>query len=1090
VLLAQHAQLLAASAIAAEVAAARGYRSVTEKTVLARCGFAPVQQRVPALLIPVRDVCGEVALYQARPDDPRVKDGKTIKYETRRGAQMVVDVPPRVRPQLGDPRTPLLVTEGVRKADSAVSVGLCCVALLGVWNWRGTNEHGGQTALADWEQVALKGRTVYVVFDSDATTNPGVYEALARLKGFLERRGASVQVVYLPGGPEGGKVGLDDFLAAGHSTTELYSLASPELRAPSGVGRPCPYEQGPGGIVWHKPTRDGSSPVLLTNFTARIVTDEVEDDGVECQRRFELEASLGGRKHCFTVPASRFRGMTWVTEHLGAEAIVAPGVTIMDHTRAAIQHRSHGIEKRRVYTHAGWRQIDGEWLYLHGGGAIGASGAVDGVDVRLPDALRQLQLPSSVEPERLREAARASLDVLELAPDAVTVALLAAVYRAPLGDCDFSGHVAGPTGAGKTELAALAQQHYGAGFDARHLPGSWLSTGNALEAVAFAAKDAVLVVDDFAPTGSQYDVQRAHREADRLLRAQGNRAGRQRLRPDATLRAVKYPRGLIISTGEDVPRGQSLRARILSLELEPDALDWTLLTRCQTQAGSGVYAQAMAGYLTWLASRYEELRRQLPDKLTRLREAASAGGQHQRTPVIVANLALGLRYLLAYAHDAGAISVEELHSLWRRGWQALTQASSTQAAQQQANEPAHRFLQLVTSALASGRAHIASCSGHHPDDKPEAWGWRQVVVGTGDFERKEWRPQGDRIGWLHYHDDDDEGNDVDVYLDPDAAYAAVQALGRGVGDPLTVTPQTLRKRLNQRGLLASTDQARQTLTVRRTLEGKRRDVLHLHASTLELSDQDEHEPDQEGRKPDQPADQKPDHTPHQPQQLLIDHPPAGHHQARPWSGWSDHQDHQHGNPTRRNPHEQTDWKPSGQVGQVGQYIDNDTALPTSAAAEQRRKEQACSLSVLQNLTNPTTTLQAPDDGAPAPGESVGRPDLGDGSAARAGASDVDDDADLTSDDALEHALDRLIAAGQLFLVPDDLRWAPAPKQPPWRDICASIEIGRHVPRDDPLCRHPGHRGDLDWRASDGRLMCGICHPPAGATPRPQPTGDG
>ena len=41
----------------------------------------------------------------------------------------------------------------------------------------------------------------------------------------------------------------------------------------------------------------------------------------------------------------------------------------------------------------------------------------------------------------------------------------------------------------KTELAALAQQHYGAGLDARHLPGSWSSMGNSLEALAFAAKD-------------------------------------------------------------------------------------------------------------------------------------------------------------------------------------------------------------------------------------------------------------------------------------------------------------------------------------------------------------------------------------------------------------------------------------------------------------------------------------------------------------------------------------------------------------------------------------------------------------------------
>jgi hypothetical protein len=390
---------------------------------------------------------------------------------------------------------------------------------------------------------------------------------------------------------------------------------------------------------------------------------------------------------------------------------------------------------------------------------------------------------------------------------------------------------------------------------------------------------------------------------------------------------------------------------MFTLEVEPDAVDWRLLTRCQAQACAGLYAQAMVGYLTWLAPRYADLRQGLPDELARLREEASVRGQHRRTPVIVANLALGLRYLLAYAHDLDAISREEQQELWQRGWRALGAASSTQAAQQRANEPAHRFLELIGSALASGRAHLASSSGHHPEHKPEACGWRQVVVGTGDYERKEWRPQGDRIGWLHER----ESDDVDVYLDPDAAYAAAQKLGREVGDPLTLTAQTLRKRLRERGRLASTEKpARQTLTVRRTLEGKRRDVLHLHAAALELPDHDQQEPDQEGWKPDQPPERKPDHTPYPPQPPTTDQPPGSHDQPRPWSGWSDHEHHQNQNPTSQNPHEQTDLEPNGRVGQVGQHLE-DHAASQPEAAKQQPNERASSLSIQKNLTNPTTT---------------------------------------------------------------------------------------------------------------------------------------
>jgi hypothetical protein len=196
----QHKALIEASAISPEVAAQRGYETVSSKPVLRRCGFSEAQCRVPALLMPVWDVSGRVALHQARPDDPRVTGGKAIKYETPRGARMVLDVPPLAHLKLGNPQEPLWITEGVRKADAAVSKGLCCIALLGVWNWRGKNEHGGLTALPDWEQVALNERLVYLVFDSDAMVKREVHQALERLKAFLESRGAVVRIVYLPDG--------------------------------------------------------------------------------------------------------------------------------------------------------------------------------------------------------------------------------------------------------------------------------------------------------------------------------------------------------------------------------------------------------------------------------------------------------------------------------------------------------------------------------------------------------------------------------------------------------------------------------------------------------------------------------------------------------------------------------------------------------------------------------------------------------------------------------------------------------------------------------------------------------------------------
>ena len=179
------------SGIGARVAVKRGYRTVTSKAELERLGFGRSQRNVPALLMPIYSPTGEIVLYQSRPNEPRIdKRGKRIKYETPSGAGMALDVHPFCRERLGDPTVPLFITEGLRKGDALVSRGLCAVALIGVWNWRGTNEYGGKMALPEWESVALNGRKVYIVFDSDVMEKREVYAALCRLKNFLESRGA------------------------------------------------------------------------------------------------------------------------------------------------------------------------------------------------------------------------------------------------------------------------------------------------------------------------------------------------------------------------------------------------------------------------------------------------------------------------------------------------------------------------------------------------------------------------------------------------------------------------------------------------------------------------------------------------------------------------------------------------------------------------------------------------------------------------------------------------------------------------------------------------------------------------------------
>jgi hypothetical protein len=92
----------------------------------------------------------------------------------------------------------------------------------------------------------------------------------------------------------------------------------------------------------------------------------------------------------------------------------------------------------------------------------------------------------------LRTAITASLRLLDVAPDFVTVPLCAAIWRVAVGATDFGEHLTDASGEGKSAYTALLQAHWGSELDAQHLPARWLSTSNANELLSFLAKAAVL----------------------------------------------------------------------------------------------------------------------------------------------------------------------------------------------------------------------------------------------------------------------------------------------------------------------------------------------------------------------------------------------------------------------------------------------------------------------------------------------------------------------------------------------------------------------------------------------------------------------
>ena len=756
---------------------------------------------------------------------------------------------------------------------------------------------------------------VYIVFDSDIATNVQVARAAAKLFAHLSTMGAKPHIVTLRGDGVS-KVGLDDFLKAGGSPAELYSLAKAE--PPSFQSRDAEvsiphYESDGNGIVKIILTKDGPVKIQITNFSARIVSETLFQKGSEISRELEIAASVKGQESLIMVPAEEFERTNWTIPRLGADAITYSGIRAKDDVRVAIQLLSPNIRKLVGIQRTGWHCVNGKHFYVHSGGVIcgtnlkEADSAIEdrpilnpnqpeslelaegqgtipttiedslGIRLRIPSSLKRYSFPSPSSESQLVADLNDSMQLLELAPHHISFSIYTAIWLAAVGHPDFSIHIYGITGTFKSEFAALATQHFGAEHDARNLPGSWSSTTNYIRAMSAFIGNAILTVDDFVPTGSQSDIEKSNRAAEDVFRGQGNGAGRGRCHRDGTPQEPESPKCLILSTGEVRPSGQSLTSRVITLEVNPsDIADrnneaaMSLLTQSQEAARTGAFERLTAAYIEWIAADYEYHQRVLEERSKECRNYFSSAARHARTIDAIGKLMAGLDRFLVFAVHKCQLSEDHCRRTWQNAEVAFLKVMELQDQEQSDESPVTRFLELIKTALATGRAHLLYLDP--PSEKntefglPKYFGYQEYVVRTKRkseggskreknvagsledsddveeeaFEEKTvFNPQGQRIGWKHLDN---------LYFEPSESLAMAQRLAKDMNQPpIPLNAKALGKRLAAQGLLASCKPGRNL--ARKYIDGRKLDVFHLRLHDfMELIRWEDDLPDEQDEK--------------------------------------------------------------------------------------------------------------------------------------------------------------------------------------------------------------------------------------------------
>jgi hypothetical protein len=676
--------------------------------------------------------------------------------------------------------------QGEKKALKANQEGFHCVGLGGIWNFKRKGEKG---LIYDLLSIHFEGRKVYIVPDSDFNSNSGVMAAVQVLGCELEKRGAQVYVIPLPSSGAS-KVGLDDFLVkegpkAFNSLPRL-SLTDPALQPSSGnhpyaihKNQLCVKKQGDGDAIYEP----------LCNFEARATEEVVHDDGEEKTKYISV---TGKRVNGTTLPEIRvpmadFHSMRWITKFWGFGAVVRAGQAKTDQLREAIQRLSPELVQRTIYTHTGWRKAGDKMVFLFSGGAIGA----ENMQVQLDPSLERYQLPSNWTQEDARHAAMEAKNFLEVGAPSVTIPLFAAVHLAPFVSSlriDFTLWLLGATGTLKSTLAALMLGFYG-DFSRTNLPGSWDSTENALLKKCFTLKDLPFVIDDFSPPSNAEMARVRERQAERIIRSVGNGSGRDRLRSDLTSRVAHHPRCLLIVTGEQLPSGQSLLARICPIHILKGKVNKSKLTSLQAKAYLlPVYT---AGYLSWCSERFDDMI--LEAKKTFIaRRAEYQSEAHMRIPEMLAWLhvgfGMGLQNLGRF-HDRKSIMgyEEEAHSVFMEIGKQLSQS-------QKDERESYRFLKTVWVLLRQKTVNLSISS------------------------------PGSCIGWA---------DDAYLYLRPELAYHAVCKFLRDEGSYFGLKPIMLHKMLFEDGLLIKSMEENRYPTKETNRSGAQERVLKLPISKLE-----------------------------------------------------------------------------------------------------------------------------------------------------------------------------------------------------------------------------------------------------------------
>lgn len=562
----------------------------------------------------------------------------------------------------------------------------------------------------------------------------------------------------------------------------------------------APYYTENGCLCYLPVGRQDSPGIMLCNFAPRIVREVIVDDGAEKTRRYLIGGTdaNGNEISPVEIPAGELEKMAWIANCLDASCDLCVVSQVEKHVRCAIKTTARFADKRYIFSHTGWKKIGGEWHYLLPGDKT--------YQVELKGKQRNYYGAEGMSREDAEDIVK--LLSCSLMPDEVLLPCLATVFLSPLNEfLRQIGHepkflltLIGRTGSMKSTVAALMLSFFG-NFSATDLPMSFRDTANSIVHNAFALKDVLTCVDDYHPT-ARSDASQMKATMQTLARGYGDRAARNRLGSDITLREPRPPQGNVIVTAEFAPDiGESGTARLFCIEMKPCGINLPLLTEAQDKALEGKYAACMRGYtdmVKYFADKGEVcgiLKSKFMTYRSKWRERLRENEIqfHDRLPDTLACLEIGFSFMEIFLSAEAHMDEKGITALNERFENVLLYLAARQSESIEQDRPTHIFLRKLYSLIECGNVCLLPATG-----------------------RTEIPPK----NYIGYEDE------TYYYLMLDASHKAVKRLCGEQDEGFAISAKSLAKALADEGLIEPGDNGTNTRTMR--FGGRLKRVMLLH----------------------------------------------------------------------------------------------------------------------------------------------------------------------------------------------------------------------------------------------------------------------